>query len=148
MTTQIEIFDRSRKRYRSGLLIGSFVFLLAWFGYILVRVSPRPMEIFHTIVLVVLITSLVVQAYYALRTTLLERQIRRDAKLNEALNNELIELNELKAWRAAFFSVLIFIAIIGVFSFFVQIKDLMLVLLTLLLVGFGAHNLAVYLLDR
>ena len=148
MTTQIEIFDRSRKRYRSGLLIGSFVFLLAWFGYILVRVSPRPMEIFHTIVLVVLITSLVVQAYYALRTTLLERQIRRDAKLNEALNNELIELNELKAWRAAFFSVLIFIAIIGVFSFFVQIKDLMLVLLTLLLVGFGAHNLAGYLLDR
>ena len=148
MTTQIEIFDRSRKRYRNGLLIGSFVFLLAWFGYILVRVSPRPMEIFHTIVLVVLITSLVVQAYYALRTTLLERQIRRDAKLNEALNNELIELNELKAWRAAFFSVLIFIAIIGVFSFFVQIKDLMLVLLTLLLVGFGAHNLAVYLLDR
>ena len=148
MATQIESFDRSRKRYRSGLLIGSFVFLLAWFGYILVRVSPRPMEIFHTIVLVVLITSLVVQAYYALRTTLLERQIRRDAKLNEALNNELIELNELKAWRAAFFSVLIFIAIIGVFSFFVQIKDLMLVLLTLLLVGFGAHNLAVYLLDR
>ena len=121
MTTQIEIFDRNRKRYRSGLLIGSFVFLLAWFGYILVRVSPRPMEIFHTIVLVVLITSLVVQAYYALRTTLLERQIRRDARLNEALNNELIELNELKAWRAAFFSVLIFIAIIGVFSFFVQI---------------------------
>jgi len=148
MTTQIEIFDQNRKRYRSGLLVGSLIFLLAWFGYILVRVSPRPMELFHTIVLVVLIISLVVQAYYALRTTLLERQIRKDERLNEALNNELIQLNELKAWRAAFFSVLIFILITAVSSFFVQIQDLMLVLLTLLLVGFGTHNLAVYLLDR
>ena len=148
MTTQIEIFDQNRKRYRSGLLVGSLIFLLAWFGYILVRVSPRPMELFHTIVLVVLIISLVVQAYYALRTTLLERQIRKDERLNEALNDELIQLNELKAWRAAFFSVLIFILITAVSSFFVQIQDLMLVLLTLLLVGFGTHNLAVYLLDR
>jgi hypothetical protein len=148
MTTQIEIFDQNRKRYRSGLLVGSLIFLLAWFGYILVRVSPRPMELFHTIVLVVLIISLVVQAYYALRTTLLERQIRKDERLNEALNNELIQLNELKAWRAAFFLVLIFILITAVSSFFVQIQDLMLVLLTLLLVGFGTHNLAVYLLDR
>ena len=148
MTTQIEIFDRDRKRYRSGLLVGSIIFLVAWFGYVLVRVSPSSPELFHTIVMVVLIVSLLIQAYYAVRTNLLERKIRRDAQLNAALNNELIQLNELKAWRAAFFAMLGFIILTAVFSFFVQIDDLMLVLLTLLLVGFGAHNLAVYLLDR
>ena len=148
MTTQIEIFDQDRKRYRSGLLVGSIIFLVAWFGYILVRVSPRPLELFHTIVMVVLIVSLLIQAYYAVRTNLLERKIRKDAQLKAALNNELIRLNELKAWRAAFFAMLGFIILTGVFSFFVQIDDLMLVLLTLLLVGFGAHNLAVFLLDR
>lgn len=148
MTTQIEIFDENRKRYRSGLLIGSIVFLAAWFGYILVRISPQSLDVFRTIVLVVLVVSLVVQAYFALRTTLLERSIRKDQQLNEALNNELVQLIELKAWRAAFFAVLGFIVITGVFSFFVQIDDLMLVLLTALLVGFGAHNLTVFLLDR
>jgi hypothetical protein len=148
MTTQIEIFDENRKRYRSGLLIGSIVFLAAWFGYIVVRISPQPQDLFRTIVLVVLVASLLVQAYFALRTTLLERSIRQDAQLNEALNNELVQLNELKAWRAAFFAVLGFIVITGAFSFFVQIDDLMLVLLTALLVGFGAHNLVVFLLDR
>jgi hypothetical protein len=148
MTTQIEIFDQDRKRYRSGLLIGSIVFLLAWFGYIIVRIAPEPMDLMRTVVLVLLVASLVVQAYYALRTTLLESRIRKDAQLNEALNNELIQLNELKAWRAAFFAVLGFIVITGAFSFFVEIDDLMLVLLTALLVGFGAHNLAVFLLDR
>ena len=148
MTTQIEIFDQNRKRYRSGLLIGSIVFLLAWFGYIIVRIAAEPMVLMRTVVLVLLVASLVAQAYYALRTTLLERRIRQDAQLNEALNNELIQLNELRAWRAAFFSMLGFIILTAVFSFFVQIDDLMLVLLTLLLVGFGAHNLAVFLLDR
>ena len=148
MTTQIEIFDQNRKRYRSGLLIGSIVFLLAWFGYIIVRIAPEPMVLMRTVVLILLVASLVAQAYYALRTTLLERRIRQDAQLNEALNNELIQLNELRAWRAAFFSMLGFIILTAVFSFFVQIDDLMLVLLTLLLVGFGAHNLAVFLLDR
>lgn len=148
MTTQIEIFDQHRKRYRSGLLVGSIIFLVAWFGYVLVRVSPEPLELFHTIVMVVLVISLVIQAYYAVRTNLLERQIRKDAQLKAALNNELIQFNELKAWRAAFFAMLGFIILTAVFSFFVEIDDLMLVLLTLLLVGFGAHNLAVYLLDR
>ena len=148
MTTQIEMFDQNRKSYRSGLLIGSIVFLVAWFGYIVVRISPQSLDLFRTFLLVLLVLSLVVQAYFALRTTLLERKIRQDEQLNEALNNELIQLNELKAWRAAFFAVLGFIVITGAFSFFVQIDDLMLVLLTALLVGFGAHNMAVFLLDR
>lgn len=148
MTTQIEIYDQDRKRYRSGLLIGSLIFLLAWFGYILVRILPQPVDLYITLVLVVLSISLVVQPYYALRTTLLERKIRQDAQWHEALNNELIQLNGLKAWLAAFFAVLGFIVITGLFSFFDQIDDLMLVLLTMLLVGFGAHNLAVFLLDR
>ena len=148
MTTQIEMFDQNRKRYRSGLLIGSIVFLVAWFGYIVVRISPQSLDLFHTIILVVLVASLVVQAYFALRSTLLERKIRHDVQLNEALNNELVQLNELKAWRAAFFALLGFIILTGIFSFFVEIDDLMLVLLTALLVGFGAHNLTVFLLDR
>ena len=148
MTTQIEIFDRRRKRYRGGGLVGSIVFFIAWMGYVILRLSCQTMDLLRTIVLVILILSVVIQAYYALRANFLERQIRKDPVLKEALNNELVQLNELKAWRASFFSVIGFIVVAAIASIFVQINDLMLIFLTALLIGFGTHNTAVYLLDR
>ena len=69
-------------------------------------------------------------------------------KLKDALNNELVQLNELKAWRASFFALLGSIVVAAVLSIFVQINDIMLVFLTALLIGFGTHNTAIYLLDR
>jgi len=148
VTTQIEIYDRRRKRYRGGGLIGSIVFFIAWMGYVILRLSCQTMDLLHTIVLVILILSVIIQAYYALRANLLERQIRKDPVLKDALNNELVQLNELKAWRASFFSVIGFIVVAAIASIFVQINDLMLIFLTALLIGFGTHNIAVYLLDR
>ena len=68
--------------------------------------------------------------------------------MKDALNNELVQLNELKAWRASFFSVIGFIVVAAVLSIFMHINDIMLVFLTALLIGFGTHNTAVYLLDR
>ncbi|UCD40986.1 MAG: hypothetical protein JSV69_10375, partial [Chloroflexota bacterium] len=99
-------------------------------------------------VLIIMVLAVIVQAYYALRVNLLERDIRKDPQMKEALNNELVQLNELKAWRASFFSVIGFIVLAAVASFFIQINDLMLIVLTALLVGFGTHNIAVYFLDK
>ena len=96
MTTQIEIYDRKRKRYRGGGLIGSIVFFIAWMGYVILRLSCQTMDLLRTIVLVILILSVVIQAYYALRANLLERQIRKDPFIKEDLDNELVQLNDLK----------------------------------------------------
>jgi hypothetical protein len=148
VTTRIEIYDQKRKYYRGGGLIGSFVFFLAWIGYIMTRLSSQAADTVRIIVLVVLILSVIVQAYYALRVNLLERDIRKDSEMKEALNNELVQFNDLKAWRASFFAVVAFIVIAAITSFFVQINDLMLIFLTALLVGFGTHNAAVYFLDK
>ena len=148
MTTQIEIFDQKRMRYRGGGLIGSIIFFIAWIGYVILRISGQNMVLLHTIVLAILILSVLFQAYFAIRNTLLERKIKKDPILNEALNNELVQQNELKAWRASFFSVIGFIVVAAVTSIFIQINDLMLIFLTVLLIGFGTHNIAVYLLDR
>ena len=98
MTTQIEAYDRSRKRYRGGLILSSIVFFVAWIGYVVVRLSSRSMQVLHIFVMVTLIASLIVQVYFALRSTLLERRIKKNPQLKEALNNELVEQNELKAW--------------------------------------------------
>jgi hypothetical protein len=148
MTTQIEAYDRSRKQYRGGLIFSSIVFFVAWIGYVVVRLSSRSMQVLHILVMVTLFASLIVQVYFAFRSTLLERRIKKDPQLKEALNNELVELNELKAWRASFFSVIGFAAVTALASFFVQINDIMLVVLTAFLVGFGTHNTVVHYLDR
>ena len=148
MTTKIEMFDQKRKRNRGGGLIGSAIFLIAWIGYVVIRISCLNIDLLRTIVLVVLILAVLFQAYFALMNVLLEREIKKDPQLKDALNNELVQLNELKAWRASFFSVIGFIIVAAVLSIFVQINDIMLVFLTALLIGFGTHNTAVYLLDR
>jgi hypothetical protein len=148
VTTQIEIYDQKRKYYRGGGLIGTIVFFIAWIGYVITRLSSQAADSARTIVLVILILSVIVQAYYALKVNLLEKDIRRDKEMEEALNNELVQLNELKAWRASFFAVIGFIIFAAITSFLVQINDLMLIFLTALLVGFGTHNIAVYLLDK
>jgi hypothetical protein len=148
MTTQIEIYDRKRKHYRGGGLVGSIIFFVAWIGYVILRLSSQTADILRPIVLTLLILAVLIQAYYALRVNLLEREIRKDPAMKEALNNELVQLNELKAWRASFFAVVGFIVLAAATSFFVQINDLMLIFLTALLIGFGAHNTAIYFLDK
>jgi hypothetical protein len=148
VTTQIEIYDQKRKYYRGGGLIGTFVFFLAWIGYVITRLSNQAADTARVVVLAVLILSVIVQAYYALRVNLLERDIRKNPDMKDALNNELVQLNELKAWRVSFFAVIGFIVIAAITSFFIQINDLMLIFLTALLVGFSTHNAAVYFLDK
>ncbi len=148
MTSRIEIFDHKRMRYRGGALIGSIIFFIAWIGYVLLRISAQNMDVLRTIILAILILAVIFQAYFAVRLNLLERQIRKDPILKEALDNELVQLNELKAWRTSFFSVIGFVIIAAITSFFVDITDLMLIFITALLVGFGTHNIAAYFLNR
>jgi Ca2+/Na+ antiporter len=148
VTTQIEIYDQKRKRYRGGGLVGSVIFLFAWIGYVVTRLSSLRNDFFRTVIMVVLILAVIFQAYYAIKNVRLEREIKKDPQLKDALNNEFVQHNELKAWRASFFSVIGFIVVSAILSIFIQINDIMLVFLTALLIGFGTHNAAVYLLDR
>jgi hypothetical protein len=54
----------------------------------------------------ILLLSLAYLAYYAIRFNIVEHKIKEGLSLREALHNELFQLNELKAWRTAFFSVI------------------------------------------
>jgi len=77
-----------------------------------------------------------------------ERKIRKDPVLKEALYNEMVQLNELKAWRAAFFSLILFILLAAYLIVADILKDPMILVVTALLVGFGSYNVTVYLLDK
>jgi hypothetical protein len=148
MSTQIEIVDEQRTRYRGGHITWLAVFFVAWVARSTLKVAELQMDTLHTVLMVVLIFSVLVQAYYAVRIKLVERRIRRDAALRDALNNELVRLHQLKAWRASFFSVILFIVLVAVLSLFVDFDDVMLIFITALVIGFGTYNATVYLLDR
>lgn len=148
MSTPIEIADQRRTRYRGGHIVWLIVFFVAWVIRSILKVAELEMDTLHTVLLAILILSVLAQAYYAVRIKLLEREIRHDASLKEALNNELVRLNQLKAWRVSFFAVVLFIVLVAVLSLWIDFNDLMLLFITALVVGFGTYNTTVYFLDR
>ncbi len=148
MTNQIEIYDQKRRKYRGGHLVGAVVFFAAWIVRSVIKTLELEMETLHTIVFGVLLAAIVWMAYFAVRLIAIERAIKKQPTLKEALYNEVVRLNELKSWKIAFFSLILFHIAAAYLVIMVPIKDAMLPIVTGLLVGFGAYNLSVYILDR
>jgi len=148
MTNQIEMFDRKRKEYRGGHILGFIVFFIAWIVRTLIKMLELKLGTLYTGSMIVLLLAIAVMAYFAARLVIVERKIRKDPILKEALYNELVRLNELKAWRIGFFSLIVFIILAAYLIVADLLKDPMLLVATALLVGFGSYNITVYLLDK
>ena len=150
MSNMIEIYDRKRKKYRGGYLLGDIVFLIVFIARSAMETADTKAGTLWTILNVIIVLSIVWMIYFTTRLVLVVREIRRDQLLKEALNNELDRLNELKAWRVGFFS-LIFFNLITVYVFHilaVPLKEPVILLIISLLVGFGSFDVARYVLDR
>ncbi|MFB0564310.1 MAG: hypothetical protein ACETWK_01360 [Candidatus Aminicenantaceae bacterium] len=148
MTNQIEMFDRKRKKYRGDGILGFIVFFIAWIVRTIIKMLELKLGTLYTGSMIVLLLAIAVMAYFAARLVIVERKIRKDLVLKEALYNELVLLNELKAWRIAFFSVIAFILLEAYLIIADLLKDPMVLVVTALLVGFGSYNITVYLLDK
>lgn len=150
MNSKIEMYDQKRKKFRGGYVLGDIVFLLAFIARSVLKISGRDAGTWWTVLHVVLGLALLGFAFFSLRLVFIQRQIRRDPLLKEALYNELDRLNELKAWRIAFFSLIVLNIIYAyLFHIFaVPLRDPIVMIITSLLVGFGSFDCARYLLDR
>lgn len=148
MTNQIEMFDRKRKKYRGGHILGFIVFFIAWIVRTLIKMLGLKLGTLYTGSMIVLLLAIAVMAYFAARLVIVERKIRKTPILKEALYNELVRLNELKAWRIGYFSLIVFILLAAYAIVADLLKDPMLLVGTALLVGFGSYSITVYLLDK
>lgn len=148
MTTKIERFDQQRGKNRQGFLVWSTIFFISWFIRSGLKIAEVENDTVFTVLLVVLIISLVLQVVYMFKDHRLDVEMKQDPRLKEAMNDEWIQLNELRAWKVGFFALIGFIIFAAIVSLLIEINDMMLVYLTALLIGFGARNTAVYLLDR
>lgn len=148
MTTKTEILDQKRKKFRKGYIIWLVVFFIAWIARSVLKIFDLEMDLLETILLVILLLSVSIQAFYALKDNLLNSKLKKDPLLREAMNDELVQLNELKAWKTAFFSLIGYVIVVAILSLFITFNDQMLIYVTALLIGFGSYNTAVYILNR
>jgi hypothetical protein len=148
MRTEIETLYQLRKKYRGAHVLGLGIFFIAWLARSVFKIADVDMENVHLAIFIILLLSLVFLSYNAIRFNIIERRIKKDSVLKEALHDELYQLNDLKAWKTAFFSIIIFIALVAILSLFIFFEDLMLIFITTFLIGFGSYSLTVYILER
>jgi hypothetical protein len=137
-----------RKKYRGAHVIGLVIFAIAWIARSIYVIADINAKNLHLVIFIILLLSLTYLAYYAIRFNIVEHKIKQDTTLKEALHDELFQLNELKAWRTAFFSVIGFNVLVALLSLFIVFEDLMLIFITVLLIGFGSYTLTLYILER
>jgi hypothetical protein len=148
VSSNIESYDRKRKRLRSGRVLGLVAFwMLFKIRSARVVAGWRPANEW-TAMETALTLCVLVLAFFSFRLVFVERAIRRDPLLREALYNEMHRLNDLKAWRAALFCVMGLNAVMAFVAMAVPLRDPMILIVGNLLVGFGGFDVARYVLDR
>jgi hypothetical protein len=148
MSNQIEKLESERRKNTKGLFLVQSLFLLFWLLRFFLRSSGILYEPMRSIGIAVLIAALIAQVYYVIKLAYIAKKMKSDPELFSALNNELVQLNELKSWKTAFFSTVGCLLFLGLISFIFPIEDLIFVILTAILTGSGAYNLAFLVLDR
>jgi hypothetical protein len=148
MTTRFEQLNQKRNRYRGAYLIALGAFFIIWITRSALRISGREDGMLGDALLVFLFVCVGIQSFFVMKEVRLKMEMKQDPALREMMNDELVRLNELKAWRTAFFALIGYICLMVVLSLIVDIPDLGRVLVTALLVGFGAYNVAAYWLNR
>ena len=149
MSNKIETYDRKRKKSRGHFILSFGVFFIAFIAWSVLKIVGTQAETLWTIRQVSLGVAFLCICF-GIRLALIERTIRKDPLLKEAIYNELDRLNELKAWKIAFYSqtILTLIAIYLFHILAIPLKEPIILIFTYWLVGYGSFYLACYLLDR
>ena len=150
MSSKIETYARKRKELRGGHLLGYIIFFVVFIVRSALKIAGTQAGTLWTALHVIMALSLLWLLYFSIRLFKVQREIGADALLNEALNDELDRLNELKAWKAAFYSLIVF-NLVAVYLFHIMaipLKEPVVLIVSNLLVGTGSFDLARYFLDR
>ncbi|MEE9554351.1 MAG: hypothetical protein V3W18_08655 [candidate division Zixibacteria bacterium] len=148
MNRDIEKMDRARRSYLRGYLVAFVIFVILMFTRFFFRADNLNREPIGIVVLIGLIITVVIQAYYMMRLSLLQKKIRGNPELKEALEYELVRLHELKSWKAAYLAAIATTSFFAIVSFSYPICDLVMVALSSIIIGAGAYRMAFYILDR
>jgi hypothetical protein len=146
MNNKIEIYDLKRIRFLKWQIFGVMLFLFISISEMILKFSGVPIHNIRFISLPLLIFSVMFQAFFVIKLAFLQKKIDQDIELKKALDNELVNLNRMKAWRTGFVVLVVCTGLFGVLSIFFPV-DPVYVALTSIIAGAGGYNLGFIILE-
>jgi hypothetical protein len=146
MNNKIEIFDQKRIQFLKWQIIGIMVFLIISITEMILKFSGIPIQDIRLISLPILVFSVLLQAFFVMKLAFLQKKINQDIELKNALDNELVNLNRMKAWRTGFIILALSTCVFGVLSIFFPV-DPVYAALTSIIAGAGGYNLGFFVLE-
>lgn len=110
---KIERMNRSRKNLLKGILWGSGIWtimLVIWTGIAfngLMSQTSHVFEIFSSLVPTAVLVSILILLFFLLKYLVYKWSLRKDPQIRSALDDERLRLSWLKAYRFAFFAVVV-----------------------------------------
>jgi hypothetical protein len=142
--SDVEMLDRKRMGLLAWYLVGFAAFVPLMITRFFFRADGLNSEPIGMAVMVGLIVTLLLQAGTAAGVAWVAARIRRDPRLEAALNNELIRSLEGESWRAAYLGAAGSAVFFAVVSFFYPVCDPVLIALTAIVAGLGAYQATFY----
>jgi hypothetical protein len=148
MSDNIERMDRKRKRVLRTYLVGAFIFFASWMTRFILHETGALPEWLDWAIAAPFVAGLGTLLYSFIALTRVRKEIASDPRLNAALNDERVRLNNLTAFKYGFFAMMGGLAFFAAFNALSRVKDFNGVIITLVMVGSWAYLLAFYRLER
>jgi hypothetical protein len=144
MKSDIETLEKRRMRFLELYLIGFAAFVILSVTRFFFRLSGLNSQPVGTAVLFGLIICLLFLSISVIGHLTLERKIKDDPGLKEALYDELIQSLELRSWKAAYCGAVATTIFFAVAWFFYPVCDPVMIALTSVINGAGAYQATFY----
>lgn len=146
--THIELFEKKRRAYHRGWIVGFVFFTVLWVLRFALRWAGVQSEPLRVVVAICLALTVPLMFYFIVRMDSLRRQAKNDPELKALLQDELVKHHELKAWKYGFIAMAVCLGVFVVLTAFLDIKDTNAVIFTALWAGFGGYHLSFYRMER
>jgi hypothetical protein len=144
MDNMIEVFDEQRMNILKWYVISFALFMALILTRHFFRRDGLNEQPIGTAVLIGLLITLGVIIICVIRLALVEREIRKDPKVEAALHNELVKAIDTQAWIAAFLATCLMTLFWAVTSSFYPICDAVSISLSSICAGAGANRAYFY----
>jgi hypothetical protein len=145
----IEAFDRKRRQYYRGYVVGVAVSAMACVVRLVITIFGPLSPWLSNLLFTGLMISIAVQLYFFARLSRIKAQASQDPELKAVIADELTQFHQMKAWKYAFLStVACLLAILFISAFFAPIHEITTVVTLTLLVGAGAYHVCFWYMER
>ena len=148
MAESIEFFDRRRRAYYRGWVIGFIIFTVFWVVRFGLRWAGIQSEILDWALGICLALTIPLMFYFIIRMDSLRRLAKNNPELKALLQDELVKYHEMKAWKTGFIAMAACLGVFVILSVFVDLKDTNAVVFTALWAGLGGYHLSFYRMER